>query len=437
MTQKEVLEILKMGHNVFLTGAAGTGKTHALNTYIAWLKNKKIQIGITASTGIAATHIEGVTLDSWSGIGIRNDLSENEIAQLEHKMHLRMRYLSTKVLIIDEVSMLSAQKLDLLDRVCKRLRNNPNSFGGIQMVLCGDLFQLPPVRKDNIPADFVYMAQAWKQMDIRICYLDKVFRQKDPTYIHVLNSIRKNSLGNHELEMLSHAIGRSLPTKFTPTKLYTHNVDVDRINMEELQKINSQVKTYTMSATGIPQLVEVLKKNCLAPVQLEVKKGALVMFVKNNFRSGYVNGTLGKITGFKHDMPVVETLQRRKILVEPKTWTVEENNVVKAEIKQLPLRLAWAITVHKSQGMTLDLAEIDLSKAFVAGMGYVALSRLKSFQGLRLLGLNNLALQVDPEIAAVDGQLQQLSENEVAKLHNLNWWDKFMGKREFMYKLTS
>ncbi len=437
MTQKEALEILKLGVNVFLTGAAGTGKTHLLNQYISFLQKHRVPIGITASTGIAATHIGGVTIDSWSGMGIRNNLTDLEVKDLEHKMYLKLRYLSTKVLIIDEVSMLSAQKLDLLDRICQSMRGNSIPFGGMQIVLCGDFFQLPPVQRDGEKADFIFKSWTWHNSDIKICYLSEQFRQKDLDYINLLNSLRKNAVTNHELNLLAKSLNQILSTKINPTKLYTHNIDVDAINLEELQKINSQLISFQMTSTGIPTLVDALKKNCLVPNILELKKGALVMFVKNNRRKGYVNGTQGKIIGFKHELPVVETLEREKILVEQESWSIVENNKIKAEIRQLPLRLAWAITVHKSQGMTLDLAEIDLSKAFVKGMGYVALSRLKSFQGLRLLGINNLALQVNPEIAILDVSFQKLSEQETHRLLAMTWWQKTMEKRKFLYKLTS
>jgi hypothetical protein len=185
-------------------------------------------------------------------------------------------------------------------------------------------------------------------------------------------------------------------------------------------------------------VVDALKRTCLAPEILELKKGAAVMFVKNNYDKGYVNGTLGKVVGFdRNNDPTVETVTHKKITVEPATWTISEDEKIIAQITQHPLRLAWAITVHKSQGMTLDAAEIDLSKSFVEGMGYVALSRVRSLTGLKLLGLNDMALRVNPQISAIDEGLRRTSdeiESNYKKLGIIRRWKK---KYNFMYRLTS
>ena len=166
-----------------------------------------------------------------------------------------------------------------------------------------------------------------------------------------------------------------------------------------------------MSTSGVPTIAQALKLGCLAPEKLALKKGAAVMFVKNNFEKGYVNGTLGTVSGFNEaGSPVITLLNGNEITAEPATWSVEENGSTLAQIKQTPLRLAWAITVHKSQGMTLDAAQVDLSRSFVRGMGYVALSRVRSLKGLRVLAFNAMALKVDQETLAFDQELKKLSE---------------------------
>lgn len=438
MKQKEILDIFKLGYNVFLTGEAGSGKTYLLNKYIQYLQKKFVVLGITASTGIAATHLNGITLDSWSGLGIREKLSDEDIKDLQNKLYLKIRLIGTKVLIIDEVSMIHANKLDLVDKICRIFRNIDLPFGGIQVIFCGDFFQLPPVGDQTIGTDYIFKSYIWKSMDLHICYLDQQHRQKEQSYLQILNAIRRNHMDDETLSLLIKRIGHPISSSVAIPKLYTHNVDVDTINLQELEKIQEQAQVYEMKSNGLPNLVDMMKKSCLSPEKLILKKGATVMFVRNNLKVGFVNGTIGKVINFdRSNNPMVETLSKKRIRVFPMTWYIIENNIIKAEITQLPLRLAWAITVHKSQGMTLDAAEVDLSKSFVAGMGYVALSRVRSLEGLKLLGLNDLALRVNPEIVEFDKYLVDRSNEEVKKLKSLGWLHKIMQQRKFMYHLTS
>ena len=199
-------------------------------------------------------------------------------------------------------------------------------------------------------------------------------------------------------------------TAVLPARLYTHNEDVDEINARELAKIAGSAKVYEMSGHGAKKLIEALKRSLLAPERLVLKTGARVMFVRNNFEVGFVNGTLGVVDGFDRlGRPVVRLGNGKKIIVEPEIWRIDEEGKTRAEVSQLPLRLAWAITVHKSQGMSLDALEVDLSKAFVPGMGYEALSRARSLAGLSILGLNDMALKIDPALAAVEANFRDMS----------------------------
>lgn len=438
MLQNEALNIMKMGYNVFLTGEAGSGKTYLLNRYIKFLKSKNISVAITASTGIAATHIDGVTLDSWSGVGIRDQFTNRDFKELGNKHHLKKRLQSAKVLIVDEISMISGNRFDLVDEILQFIRGNHFPFGGLQVILSGDLFQLPPFSKDRTNPNFIFKSKAWTNLNLRICYLHEAKRQNDNQLLEILNSIRHNQVTDKTKRLLLNTVNNSESTKSIITKLYTHNIDVDAINQKELDKNKNESHFFNMTLLGPDQMTTMLRRTCLAPERLELKKGALVMFVRNNFEKGYVNGTLGKIVDFNHNEdPIVETLNRVRIIVEPATWTISEDNKIIAQITQIPLRLAWAITVHKSQGMTLDAAEIDLSKSFVEGMGYVALSRVKSIKGLRLLGFNEMALHVNSEISELDKYLIKLSTETVQNLKKLDYLRRFIRRWKFMYKLTS
>lgn len=437
MTQKEALDILKLGHNVYLTGSAGSGKTFLLNEYIAFLRSRGTEVGVTASTGIAATHMNGITIHSWSGLGIKDTLTNKDLVALSKKKHLLRRFEKTKVLIIDEVSMLHSFQLDLIDKICRVLKQNVRPFGGMQVVLCGDFFQLPPIGRNGNKANFIYTSYAWQEMNITICYLNEQYRHEDSVLTGVLKDIRTSNVGEHTLEPLRRRYKGIISGVQTPTKLYTHNVDVDSINNKELEKLPEKPKTYLMRFRGNANLTQTLKKSCLAPEELKLKKGAMVMFVKNNFEEGYVNGTLGKVVGFNiEDMPIIETLRGKKIVAGEEQWSIEEEGKIKAEAKQIPLRLAWAITIHKSQGMTLDAAEIDLSKSFVEGMGYVALSRVRSLSGLRLMGLNDTALNVNQEILALDKELVSLSHKHASELRALALPEKEKRQKEFLRSIA-
>jgi ATP-dependent exoDNAse (exonuclease V) alpha subunit len=425
MTQQEALQVLKMGKNVFLTGPAGSGKTFILNQYIQLLKEHGVEVAVTASTGIAATHLKGVTIHAWAGIGIKDFLTDYDIDQLEQKAYLWRRFEKTHVLIIDEISMLSANTLDTIDRVAKLFKRSELPFGGMQIIFCGDFFQLPPIEKRQSQQEeatlfmdddtvsrvpFAFKAKAWKACDLHTCYLSEQFRQEDDALMSILSEIRTGEISEQSFEQLK---ARIIPEEQEEiTKLYTHNINVDAFNQKKLQGIRDALeKTYTMTSSGKPNLIEALKRGCMVPEQLKLKKGALVMFVKNNPVAGYVNGTVGEIVDFEDGFPVVKTKRGERFVASPQSWSIEEGNKVLAEIEQVPLKLAWAVTIHKSQGMTLEKAVIDLSHSFVEGQGYVALSRVKTLEGLFLKGFNAMALAVHGEVLNLDIHLRELSDS--------------------------
>ncbi|MBU2545102.1 AAA family ATPase [Patescibacteria group bacterium] len=435
MTQDEALDILKMGRNVYLTGPAGSGKTFLLNKYIDYLRKKNKKVGVTASTGIAATHMGGVTIHSWSGMGIKDSMTEGDLNKILKRSYLRKRFKNTEVLIIDEISMINSFQFDLLDRICQAFKKKARPFGGMQIVCSGDFFQLPPIGRSR-EVRFVTESGIWNNMDMNICYLEEQHRQEEGELFALLSLIRNKKVSEARQLLADNNYEREISFAVSP-KLYTHNMDVDIINNSELAKVEGEKIVYYMECRGNKNIAEALKRGCLAPEELALKIGAKVMFVKNNFEAGYVNGTLGKVAGFSYDnSPIVEINDGSHIKVKPAIWTVEEDEIVKAEISQLPLRLAWAITVHKSQGMNLDSAEIDLSKCFVEGMGYVALSRLRSFAGLKLLGLNDLAFMVNQKVSELDEKLKEMSEQVAEDLKETSSLQKIEVQKQFLNSLS-
>jgi len=418
MLQATALNILKSGANVFLTGSAGAGKTYILNQYIDYLKTNGVPLAITASTGIAATHISGLTIHSWSGLGIKNELTDKDLDKIAKRKVVRERIERVQVLIIDEVSMLSLQNLECINQILQFFKISQKPFGGIQVVLCGDFFQLPPVTRERLPnwQKFAFMAPVWTEAELKLCYLTEQYRQDDSGLLSLLNEIRSGDVSDASQDMLMEKLEDSQHKKDeTAVKLFTHNADVEAVNLEMLANLDGKAEHFYAYTSGTDSLVDGLRKSVLAPEHLSLKEGAQVMFVKNNFELGYLNGTMGTVIGFNTDgWPVVETMEGVEIVARQEDWNVvNEYHQPVATYSQVPLRLAWAITVHKSQGMTLDAAVINLSKTFEPGQGYVALSRVKTWGGLTLRGCNDRALQMDPLVRKADIRFQELSaDNE-------------------------
>lgn len=416
MMQSDALAILKTGVNVFLTGEPGSGKSHTIREYVSYLRSHGIEPAITASTGIAATHIGGVTIHSWSGIGISKTLNRHELADIASREKLVRRLRSAYVLIIDEVSMLDGNTLLLVDVVCRTVRASHEPFGGLQVVVVGDFFQLPPVGNDG-EVTFAFDSEAWRNAEFTTCYLSEQHRQQDKKFLKILSAMRSGDVNDDHRQQLAE---RYASSSGVLTKLFPHNADVDRLNANELAKLPGKEMVFIMRHHGAKPLVEQIMRGCLSPERLALKHGAKVMLTKNNPEQGYVNGSIGEIVGFAPEtgLPEVQLRSGRNIVVEPADWSIVDNGKPLASIVQLPLRLAWAITVHKSQGMSLDAAYVNLSGAFAYGQGYVALSRVRSLSGLFLGGMNERALEVDPAVLERDQDFRQLSDEAEAMLRD-------------------
>ncbi len=412
MKQTTALNILKSGKNVFITGSAGTGKTYLLNFYTKYLKERRVYPTIVAPTGIAASYLGGQTIHSFFALGIRESIDEGYVEFLMEKKYLKTRFSKLKLLIIDEVSMVSPELFSAMDLVLRGFKGVDAPFGGVQVVISGDFFQLPPVSKEPKEKRFAWQSPSWKALELQTCYLEEKFRQDDNRLIDVLDDIRSGNISEKTNEALEARMDVSLSEDSKITQLYTHNTDVDRINLAELDKLEGEEKLYVYESKGSAKNIDKIFKSSLVLEELRLKKGALVIFIKNSPDGEYVNGTTGVVQSFSpiDKMPIVITTEGRKVKLDLEDWSLEnDSGKVTATVSQVPLRLAWAITIHKSQGMTLDAAQIDLSKTFEVGQGYVSLSRIKSIEGLSLLGLNPMALRVDPLILHIDDRIKQAS----------------------------
>lgn len=396
--QKEIIAKFKEGKNLFITGGAGTGKSYLLN----YLKNNYSKIGleVTASTGIAAVNVGGLTIHSWSGIGIGTLPVEQIVRNLFSKnfSRIRRRIQQAKALAIDEISMISAQTFDLINEVLKAVRQDNRPFGNLQIILFGDFLQLPPVNRNLNQIDFCFNAKAWQELNPEVCILQKIFRQNDEGFTKILDNLRFGNLTQDDVEILQtriNAVDSNLAIK--PTILTTHNYKIEQINQNELNKIPRETISHKATYFGDANKIEFLKKNCLAYETLNLKVGAQVMMIKNTYqKEGIINGSLGVVKDFsvKKQHPIVEFANGQTLTITPQDWTIDRFDEEKKEIiseagiTQIPLILSWAITIHKAQGLTLDKIRCDLADVFSAGQVYVALSRVTSIQGLFLNSIN-------------------------------------------------
>ncbi len=437
MTQATALEIMKSGHNVFLTGGPGAGKTYVLNEYIEYLNDHGVEIAVTAPTGIAASHIGGMTLHSFFGVGIRESLSQYDIENLTEKKYLWDRMKNLKVLVIDEISMLSPELFASIDALLRAFKFSVKPFGGIQVILTGDFFQLPPVSKQVKEKRFAFQSEVWQDCKLSICYLDGSYRHEDETLLHILNEIREGEVSEDSMERFRGRYKKHPDIDGAITKLYTHNMDVDRINEEALAEIDEPLKVFEAHTTGAKKWIERMLASSLVLPTLKLKKGALVFFIKNDREGKYINGTLGTVVDFDtFGTPIIETFSGDMIKADRVEWSFQDDDgKILATIKQIPLRLAWAITIHKSQGMTLDAAEIDLSKAFEPGQGYVALSRIRSLDGLKLMGLNQTALAIDQYVLDADRGMREYSQELHMHFKNLDQGKKDLTIKQHMEHL--
>ena len=404
--QKEMFEPFFNGENIFLTGAAGTGKSFILKTLFQFCESEDVFISKTASTGIAALSIGGATLHSWLGIGLGDESPDVLIDKIKAKENVYERVTKCKILVIDEISMISGKLLNKVDYILRMVREKPDKpFGGIQMLITGDPFQLPPVSKEAISDEdlFFFNSIAWKAGKFKMIKLSKVVRQSNPDMAKALNLLRFGD--DTMIDYFAPCINKKLSTEdgIEPIQIFSKRYDVDKHNHRRLAMIKKPAKKYVAYDWGASHHIQFFHKNCPATKEIELKEEAQVMLLYNvNVEGGLVNGSLGVVTGFGPAGEVyVEFKNGVSFGVTPVKWEIKEERFrdgkpyyeVVAFRKQIPLKLAYATTIHKSQGQSFDKMVVDLTDVeWVQGGAYTGLSRATNMDGLSIKNYNPKAL---------------------------------------------
>lgn len=403
--QKAALARINKGKNVFVTGPAGTGKSSVTVEAIRRRLGDR-SLKVCATTGVAALnlrdklqamfgqHVDTSTIYRWAGIGIGpkdGQPMEDYLTYLRGRgrswQGACARIRGTRTLVVDEVSMLPGKIIELVDLVCREVRNDPRPFGGIQVIAVGDFLQLPPVAKTG-RYDWAFASPVWDALDFSNVTLRVVHRQDDPTFVSILNQFREGTVTKAGAETLKKRV--AMFPKASILRLFTHNTQVDKWNLYQLGTLDTPEHVFHAEGDGPKDEVEWLQKNLVTPSELRLKVGARVM-VTANLPSGdgetlaAANGDMGEVLGWSSTAICVTLDNGRELDIEPHEWEFDPTTVGKTgTFTQFPLRLAWACTIHKSQGLTLDRALIDIRAAREPGQAYVAVSRVKSLAGLHL-----------------------------------------------------
>jgi len=396
--QRNAYNYMIKGFNLFLTGSGGVGKSTLIKYFVH--KNKHKRIGVTSTTGVSAVAIGGSTIHSYLGLGCGDFSLDHMCNSIMKNYKAKYNWLKTEILIIDEISMLSCELFDKLNILGQAIRNNDKPFGGIQIILSGDFCQLSPVGSKK----FCFESECWSKVIDKIVHLKKIVRQDDKKLRKLLDNIRFGIVDEEIKNVFNSRIGINIENKYNiiPTKLYSKNVNVDMINSIELNKLAKNTKKYNFEFTYKNNTNYDINKNIknLNFVRtLELCVGCQVMLLVNlDVKRGLVNGSRGIITKFVDGIQLVKFLNGEDILVDRHKWDIMDNEKLIGSVSQIPLRLGYALTIHKSQGSTLDLVQVNLSDVFEYGMVYVALSRIKSLDGLIIESIDYNKIKCNPKV---------------------------------------
>lgn len=414
----QIDKLLNSGSNCLITGPAGTGKTYSIAQYV---KNSKRNIAICATTGAASLVMGGETIHRFLKLGIntRPELADKIINKWEKikqstkswDKRLWQTMKNLDAIVIDEASMLRRDQFELVDVVLSSIYDDPRPFGGIQIILVGDFYQLPPVvssydvvKFKDLKKPYCFQSYLWKNANFQTINLTKNYRQDDPIFLEALNKIRIGIV-DEKTDTLMKACANTDFQGLNPVRLFPLKIDVARENFEQLKSLNQKLFVSEASYKGKEYDIEILKKECPAEDKLYFCKNAQIVMLTNDFEGRWVNGSIGIIQ--TTDPLVIKLYNGNTIRPAENTWErveykVDINNKLEAhtiaEMEQLPFKLSWAVSTHKSQGSTLDCVDVDLESTFAYGQAYVALSRVKTLKGLRIRGWSKEVVKVDPMV---------------------------------------
>lgn len=384
------------GENVFLTGYAGTGKSYLLR-YI--YENIGKYVALTSTTGVSALILGGYTLHSYLGLGLGKSPVDKLVSKIRGYPKCHSRWRNLGILIIDEISMLSPELFEKIEQLARIIKGNDKPFGGIQLVLSGDFLQLPVVKNTR----FCFESDVWgKCIDKIFCFTD-IIRQDNLNFKTCLNEVRLGKVSDLSLKLLKSCVNKDLSNDkgIIPTRIYAVNSEVSKINMKEIKKLDNHFKYDMEIEVFNPKLqykIDNFKKFSKIDDVLYLCKGAQVMLLYNlDIDNGLANGSRGVVVDFVEDIPEVMFMNGYKRIIGYNDWDIEENDEHIATIFQIPLKLAYASTVHSTQGLSLDLVEISFKDIFEYGQAYVALSRVKNIEGLRIIDFSPKKIMAHPK----------------------------------------
>ena len=416
--QTAALQAIQAGRNIFLTGPGGTGKSFTVQQIMIWAKSADILVAVTAMTGCAALLVNAKTLHGWAGIGLGRESPEILATAILKKSKSKRNWIDTRLLIIDEISMMTPELLEKLDHVARRVRKKPDTrFGGLQLVLVGDFCQLPPVQKGA--SQFAFESPVWSTLIDETHTLTRIERQKDPVFQRILCEARLGELSPESIGILKSRVGldwKNTPDGIQPTLIYSRKAQVDEINRSNMEELDGESMTFEVqtvfkgpfgSATKMTFEVESalhrLDQDANYEQSLELKVGAQVMLISNIAGTKLVNGSRGVVTGFSPSgLPMVRFKDTGgSVMIDRVSWFLPEAPIGRS---QIPLKVAYAITIHKSQGSSLDSALIDIgSSVFEYGQAYVALSRVRTLEGLYIFRFSPSSVVCNPKVKAFMG----------------------------------
>ncbi len=409
--QKEAFNEMKDGQNIFITGPGGSGKSHVIKIFVNYYKDNieddENKLYITSSTGLSSLLINSITINNYAGIATGDKDIDYYVKNINKKKVVRERWRNTKILIIDEISMINSNLFEKLDIIAQKVRKIKQPFGGIQLILSGDFLQLPPVKSD----EFCYESFSWDITINKIIYLDKIIRQTNNKFQNILNKIRIGIIDEDVIKTLEECRNRKLENKdgIIPTLLFSKKMMVKEYNdkkLDELIKKNIQSFEYNSEYIFGSRVKDIVKDDYIKLInsqfniddRITLTKYSQVMLTVNNPEEGLANGSRGIIIDFNDSNPIVQFLNGKVLEIKKKDYKMEDtkDNIIK---RQIPLIHAWAITIHKAQGMSLEYIQTDIGKSiFEYGQAYVVLSRIRDIEGLSLIDIDYSKIKANPKI---------------------------------------